>query len=85
MSDKQQFGKNILLSTKFASYLEDKPDAISEISSSSEYVILSANDKGLNEMNENIIKSLIKQGKKVIKVQEPKNPKLPWKLSIATS
>ncbi len=81
MSKKKQLEKNIKLSTKFTSYVENKPDVANEISSSSQYVVLSADDKELNEMNEGIIKSLLKQGKKVVKVQETKNPKFPWELS----
>ncbi len=81
MSKKKQLEKNILLSTKFTSYVENEPDVANKISSSSQYVVLSADDKELNEMNEGIIESLLKQGKKVIKVQETKNPKTPWKLT----
>lgn len=77
MSTKKQLEKNIELSTKFTSYVENKPDIASKISSSSQYVVLSADDK---ELNESIIESLLKQGKKVVKVQETKDPKIPWKL-----
>ena len=80
MSKKKQLEKNINLSTKFTSYVENKPDFADKISSSSQYVILSADDKELNDMNESIIESLLKQGKKVVKVQETNNPKAPWKL-----
>jgi len=80
MSKKKQLEKNINLSTKFTSYVENKPDLANKISSSSQYVILSADDKELNDMNESIIESLLKQGKKVVKVQETNNPKAPWKL-----
>ena len=80
MSKKKQLEKNINLSTKFTSYVENKPDLANKISSSSQYVILSADDKELNNMNESIIESLVKQGKKVVKVQETNNPKAPWKL-----
>ena len=81
MSKKKQLEKNIKLSTEFTSYVENKPDVASKISSSSQYVVLSADDKELNEMNESIIESLLKQGKKVVKVQETKDPKMPWKLT----
>lgn len=81
MSKKKQLEKNIKLSTKFTSYVENKPDIANKISSSSQYVVLSADDKELNKMNEGIIESLLKQGKKVVKVQETNNPKVPWELS----
>lgn len=80
MSKKKQLEKNIELSNKFTSYVENKPDIASKISSSSQYVVLSADDKELNVMNESIIESLLKQGKKVVKAQETNNPKAPWKL-----
>lgn len=83
MSKKKQLEKNIKLSTKFTTYVENVPDVANKISSSSQYVILSADDKELNEMNKGIIESLLKQGKKVVKVQETKNPKIPWELSTA--
>ena len=80
MSKKKQLEKNIKLSTKFTSYVENEPDVANKISSSSQYVVLSADDKELNKMNEGIIESLLKQGKKVVKVQETKNSKVPWEL-----
>ena len=75
MGKKKQLEKNILLSTKFTSYVENKPDVANKISSSSEYVVLSADDKELNVMNESIIESLVKQGKKVIKFKKQRTPR----------
>ena len=81
MSEQNQVKKNILLSSKFSTYLEKKPEILDKISANAEYVVLSANDKELNKMNEIIINSLKKMGKKVVKVQETGKPETPWELT----
>lgn len=79
MPTKVQIDKNLKLSEKLLEYLSKNPrlDDESEIS----YIIISNEDSQLNEINLNLAKSLIKEGKKVVKAFEPTSESAPWKFS----
>lgn len=80
MTKKTQVAKNIQLSAKLTNYLLDNPDAVKSSSSDSSYVVFSAEDENLNKMNSKLVNKLIKEGKTVIKAEETKNNKKPWKI-----
>lgn len=78
MTKHQQVTKNIGLSGELMSYMisnriKSKPNH--------SYVVFSINDEKLNNANENLIKGLIKEGRKVIKAVKTNDPKEPWVLS----
>lgn len=78
MSTKKQVEKNIRLSSKVASYIVSNPNVVKKVPANSTYVVFSANDPELNKKNEQLLSSLKKEGKKVIKVIETKNKTNPW-------
>ena len=79
MSKKQQITKNIQLSEKLADFLADK-----KVSGGTSYVVFSATDKKLNIMNNKLIASMMKKGKKVVKAEEAKGNKNSWTFTPIT-
>ncbi len=79
MSTKVQTDKNIELAGKLLKYLtksRDVPDLPQDVS----FVPFSSTDKKLNEANEELLKSISKKEKPVVKAEEPKTNKGAWKL-----
>lgn len=83
MSTVTQVNKNIRLSNKLAKYFVKNPKKITNYPSNVSFVIISANDKTLNIVNEKLIKNLKKSGKKVVKAKETKNTSSPWQFNYA--
>ncbi|MEK7581187.1 MAG: DUF5647 family protein [Patescibacteria group bacterium] len=83
MSKNTQIQKNINLSARLADYLQKNPDEVKNLKKDTSYVVFSADDEELNEENQNLIKSLLKSGKKVIEVEETKDKLKPWVFSLS--
>lgn len=75
---KKQIDKNFDLAEKLANFLAKNPEK--EFRGVS-YVVFSAKDKALNKLNQKLLESLKKQGKKVVKAEETQTPKNSWKFS----
>lgn len=83
MTKLKQLDKNMKLTVKLANYIakHSKDPEVKKLSGISGVSIVpfSATDKELNDENEKIIPGLIEEGKKVIKAEETKNSKTPWR------
>lgn len=80
MSKKQQAEKNATLAVKLTDYLAKNPEIDKHVwGSGVSLVPFSARDKKLNNANQELVESLLEEGKKVIKAKETKNSKEPWK------
>ena len=77
MPTKTQVTKNLKLSEKLLEYLANNPNASSEKNVS--YIVISKEDNELNKLNMNLARSLIKEGKRVIKATETGDKHNPWK------
>lgn len=80
MSKAQQTKLNLILSEKLADYIICNPDVLKKFSGCS-YVLFSQNNSELNELNSELIKELISEGKKVVKAQETSDRYFPWGFS----
>lgn len=85
MSKNQQITKNIELSEKLAEYISDNPSEIRQFPSSVSYVTFSSTDERLNSANKKLVLSLKSEGKSIIKAQETKDKKNPWKFILLSS
>ncbi len=81
MSKNQQITKNIKLSEKLAEYIANNPNQVKRFPVNVSYVTFSSRDEKLNSVNEQLIKSLKSEGKKVIKAQETVDNDTPWKFT----
>ena len=82
MSKKQQAQKNLNLTVKLTDYLAGNPEMDKHVwGSGVSLVTFSATDKKLNTANQELVESLLEEGKKVVKAQETKNSKQPWKFT----
>ncbi len=81
MSKKQQAQKNLNLTVKLTNYLTKHPELNKYVwgASGVSLVLFSATDKNLNKENEKLVEELKEEGKKVVKAEETKNTKEPWK------
>ena len=85
MSKKQQAQKNLNLTVKLTDYLAGNPEMDKYVwGSGVSLVTFSATDKKLNNANQELVESLLEEGKKVVKAQETKNSKQPWKFTSAS-
>lgn len=75
MPTKLQIIKNLKLSQKLLDYLSENPRKGKNAS----YIIITKKDNELNKANLNMGKSLVKEGKNVVKAIETKNKSIPWK------
>lgn len=82
MSKKTQLNKNIDLSTKLADFIVKHPEKVKNIPSGSTYVVISAKDSALNNMNNELIKKMISKGKKVVKATEKKVDRNNWEFQF---
>jgi len=79
MPTKVQINKNLKLSEKLLDYLANNPRMNARGGAS--YIIITQKDSELNKMNLGLVKSLKKEGKKVIKALETNDELNPWKFS----
>ena len=81
MSIKTQAEKNLKLSSKLADFLVSHPEVSKKLPDDASFVTFSAEDNNLNEVNQELIKELLEEGKHVVKAQETNNEKHPWEFS----
>lgn len=81
MSTKMQTKKNLKLSEKLAEFLVNHPEASEKLPKDASFVTFSAQDNNLNKVNKKLIDELLEEGKRVIKAQETKDSKTPWKFT----
>jgi len=79
MPTKTQINKNLKLSEKLLDYLSKNPHQINDENVS--YIVLTKEDEELNKLNLGMAKSLVKEGKKVIKAIQTDKKSTPWKFS----
>ncbi len=85
MSTKTQTEKNLKLSEKLANFIVSHPEITSKLPDNASFVFFSAKDKSLNEVNKGLIKGLLEEGKKVVKAEETKDKKNPWRFTPITA
>ena len=83
MGKMKQLEKNVVLSTKLAEYIASNPSATKGVPAGASFVVFSSSDDQLNKLNQELVKSLKNEGKKVIKAEENENKKQPWSFSLA--
>lgn len=81
MTKQLQADKNLKLSAKVAEYIAKNPEKVKDLKGKLSFVIFSAEDTKLNEANTDLANKLKREGKKVVKVEETKNKKFPWKFT----
>ena len=79
----KQLEKNVVLSTKLAEYIASNPSATKGVPAGASFVVFSSSDDQLNKLNQELVKSLKNEGKKVIKAEENENKKQPWSFRLA--
>ena len=80
MSKQDQAKKNMDLAQELAGFIAKNPSKAKQTSQTVSYVAFSATDKQLNEANEKLIASLVKEGKKqIIKAIQTDDKLHPWK------
>ncbi|HYZ58327.1 MAG TPA: DUF5647 family protein [Nitrososphaeraceae archaeon] len=84
MSTKIQAEKNLELMEKLTKFLLSHPEIDHKLPADASLVILSAEDKNLNEINDKLIPGLLKEGKHVVKAQELKSDTNSWEFSPVT-
>ncbi|MEK7502244.1 MAG: DUF5647 family protein [Patescibacteria group bacterium] len=80
MSKKKQTQKNIDLTQKLLDYLVSTPK-LSKLPKDVSFVPFSKKDENLNKANEELLESLVKEEKPVVKAQEPKTSKGNWTIT----
>ena len=85
MSTKTQAEKNLKLSGKLADFLVSHPEVSKKLPDDASFVTVSAEDNNLNEVNQELIKELLEEGKHVVKAQETNNENHPWEFSPITA
>lgn len=81
MSKKQQTEKNLKLSVKLVNFIADNPRLSQSMISGASVVPFSLSDQALNQSNEKLIEELLEEGKTVVKAEETKDSKNPWKFT----
>ena len=86
MSKKQQAIKNMDLTAKLADYINLHPEASNKVFVSGASVVpFSATNKELNKLNEELARDLLQEGKQVVRAQESKAKKEPWKFILLSA
>lgn len=85
MSKKQQLDKNMRLTAKLADFIASHPEINRSIPSGASIVPFSASDNILNRMNEKLIPGLKEEGKTIVKAEETKNKREPWKFILLSA
>ena len=71
MSKSNQVKKNLVLSTKFATYIAGHPEISKKYPSGISYVVFTESDLELNKLNEDLVESLLlEEGKIVVTVKK---------------
>lgn len=83
MTKTMQLDKNLKLTSKLAEYIVENPKAVADLPSEASYVVFSASDKKLNELNKKLFKNIAKSGQQVVKAEQTKSKTIPWKFSLA--
>jgi Family of unknown function (DUF5647) len=81
MDKKTQAEKNLQLMEKLTKFLLSHPEIDKQLPADASRVILSAEDKTLNEINDKLIPGLLEEGKHVVKAQEIKSDNNTWEFS----
>jgi uncharacterized protein DUF5647 len=81
MDKKTQAEKNLELMEKLTKFLLSHPEIDDTLPKDAFLVILSAEDKNLNAVNDKLIPGLLEEGKHVVKAQEIKSDTNTWKFS----
>jgi hypothetical protein len=81
MDKKTQAEKNLELMEKLTKFLLSHPEIDDTLPKDASLVILSAEDKNLNAVNDKLIPGLLEEGKHVVKAQEVKSDTNTWKFS----
>ncbi len=81
MTKKMQAVKNLDLSQKLASYIAENPEAVKGLPTKASFVAFSSSDESLNMENQKLIKSVLAEGKRVIKAIQTNDKLNPWKFS----
>ena len=85
MDKKTQAEKNLELMEKLTKFLLSHPEIDHKLPADASLVILSAEDKTLNEINDKLIPGLLEEGKHVIKAQEIKSDTNSWEFFPITA
>jgi hypothetical protein len=85
MNTKTQAEKNLQLMEKLTEFLLSHPEVDKQLPSDASFIILSAEDKTLNEVNDKLIPGLLEEGKHVFKAQEIKSDTNSWEFSPITA
>lgn len=80
MSNKNQTSKNISLTEKLMNYLIHGKD-VPQLPEDAYFVPFSNKDENLNKVNEELLESILKEDKPVIKAQEPPSKNKNWVLT----
>jgi Family of unknown function (DUF5647) len=81
MDKKTQAEKNLELMEKLTKFLLSHPEIDDTLPKDASLVILSAEDKNLNAVNDKLTPGLLEEGKHVVKAQEIKSDTNTWKFS----
>ena len=81
MDKKIQAEKNLELMEKLTKFLLSHPEIDKKLPADASLVILSAEDKNLNAVNDKLIPGLLEEGKHVVKAQEIKSETNKWVFS----
>jgi hypothetical protein len=81
MDKKTQAEKNLQLMEKLTKFLLSHPEIDDTLPKDASLVILSAEDKNLNAVNDKLIPGLLEEGKHVVKAQEIKSETNKWVFS----
>lgn len=82
MSKNDLFSKNIELSESVANFLVKNPSYLKKYGNSS-FVVFTENDNDLNTMNQNLLSSLLDEGKKVVIATLTSDNSKPWTFELA--
>lgn len=83
MGKVKQLEKNAKLSEKLAEYIASNPSVTKDLPSGVSFVVFSSSDNQLNKLNQELVKSLKSEGKKVVRAEEKENKKQFWSFNLA--
>jgi hypothetical protein len=81
MNKKTQAEKNLELMEKLTKFLLSHPEIDKKLPTDASLIILSAEDKALNDVNDKLIPGLLEEGKHVVRAQEIKSDTNKWEFS----
>jgi Family of unknown function (DUF5647) len=77
--------QSAVLRVKLTKFLLSHPEIDDKLPKDASLIILSAEDKNLNEVNDKLIPGLLEEGKHVVKAQEIKSDINKWEFSPVTA